>query len=41
MDKNWNELIYNVCKGNAGEMMALKKYDIMDFFDYVNNKNNG
>ena len=38
MDKYWNDLIYNICDGNASEMMALKKYDIFEFFDYIENK---
>lgn len=31
-------MIYNVTGGNATEMTALKKYDIVDFFDYIDNK---
>jgi hypothetical protein len=31
-------LIYDICEGNASEMMVLKKFDIMDFFDYVDKK---
>jgi len=38
LDNYWNELIYSVCDGKAGEMNELKKFDIMDFFDYVDNK---
>jgi hypothetical protein len=38
IDKYWNDLLYNVCKGNAQEMMQLKKFDILEFFDYVNKK---
>jgi hypothetical protein len=38
MDKYWNELIFSICKGSAVEMRELKKYDIFDFFDYIDNK---
>lgn len=39
MDKYWDDLIFAVCDGKASEMAALKKYDIMEFFNYVDNKN--
>jgi hypothetical protein len=38
MDKYWNELIYDLTKGNVTEMQAIKKFDIIEFYDYVNNK---
>jgi hypothetical protein len=38
MDKYWNDLIYSFCDGDAGEMRELKKFDIMDFFGYIENK---
>jgi len=38
MDTYWNELIYSVCKGDVSQMKDLKKFDIMDFFDYIDNK---
>jgi hypothetical protein len=41
MDKYWNELLYSVCDGKANEMNALKKFDIIDFFDYIENKSHG
>jgi hypothetical protein len=41
MDKYWNELIYDVTKGNILEMQAIKKFDIIEFYDYINNKCNG
>ena len=41
LDKYYNELIYTVCKGSPGEMNELKRFDIFDFFAYINNKNDG
>lgn len=38
-NKYWNEMIFRVCDGKASEMAALRKYDIFDFFDYIENKN--
>ena len=38
MDGYWNDLIRSATGGNASEIMALKRFDIMDFFDYVDNK---
>lgn len=38
MDKYWEDLIYSVCGGNVSDMVALKKYDIVDFFNYIENK---
>ena len=38
MDKYWEDLIYLVCGGHVCDMSALKKYDIIDFFNYVENK---
>lgn len=38
LDKYWNELVYEVCTGDASEMNALKKFNIFDFFDFVDNK---
>lgn len=39
MDVFWDELIFNTCGGNAAEMAALRKFDIIDFFSYIENKN--
>lgn len=38
MDAYWNKLIYSVCKGDVSQMKDLKKFDIIDFFDYVDNR---
>jgi len=38
LDKYWNDLVYTITDGNAAEMVALKRFDIIDFFDYVTNK---
>ena len=38
IDKYWSDMIYSVCDGNASEINALKRFDIFDFFVYVDNK---
>lgn len=38
-DEYWNEILFTVCKGVPSEMAALKRYDVFDFFDYIENKN--
>jgi hypothetical protein len=38
MNKNWDEMVFNISDGNASEMMVLKKFDIADFFEFVDNK---
>jgi len=38
LDSYWNKQLYNVSEGKSSEMLALKKFDIIDFFDYVTNK---
>ena len=38
MDAYWNDLLFVVCDGKAGEMNELKRFEIMDFFDYIENK---
>jgi hypothetical protein len=38
LEKYWNELLFTVTDGKASEMHALKKYDIIEFFSYVDNK---
>jgi hypothetical protein len=38
LNKNWEDLIYDVCEGNAGEMNALRKFNIYDFFNYIDKK---
>jgi len=37
-DKYWNDLLFNITEGNASEMLALKRFDIFEFFAYVDNK---
>jgi hypothetical protein len=37
----WNEFIYKLCKGDAVQMREIKKMDVFDFFDYIENKNGG
>jgi len=31
-------LIFAVCDGKASEMNELKRFEIMEFFDYIENK---
>lgn len=38
LDAYWNDLLFSVCDGKAGEMNELKRFEIMDFFDYIENK---
>ena len=38
LDAYWNKLLYDVCEGKSSEMLALKKFDIIEFFDYMTNK---
>ena len=33
--KHWNDLIYQVCKGDPVRMKELRKYDIFDFYLFV------
>ena len=35
--KHWNELIYGVCDGDPGKMTALRKMEVHQFFDYLEN----
>jgi hypothetical protein len=41
MDKFWNDLLFNVCGGNASDMVGLRKFEIIDFFDFVESKKHG
>lgn len=36
----WDKLIYDICSGDAVQMRELKKMDIIDFFDYIEHKEN-
>ena len=38
LDNYWNDLVFSASGGNASEMAALRKFNIIDFFDYVDNK---
>jgi hypothetical protein len=38
LDVYWNDILYSVCKGDLSQMAELKKFDIFDFFDYIENK---
>jgi len=38
LERYWNELIYAVCDGKISEMSEIKRLDIFDVFDYIENK---
>lgn len=38
IERYWNDLIYSVCGGDVTDMAALKKYDVFDFFSYIDKK---
>ena len=35
LDKFWNSMIYNVCKGDVVAMREIKRLDVFEFLDYV------
>jgi hypothetical protein len=37
METYWNELIYTVCKGDPAGMREIVKFNIFDFFAFVEN----
>jgi hypothetical protein len=37
MDSSWNEVIYSMTKGDPGAMREIVKFDVFDFFAYMNN----
>jgi hypothetical protein len=41
MSKYWNELIFMVCKGDATAIREVIKFDIFDFFGFVENYRKG
>jgi len=38
LDTYWNDLLFAVCDGKASEINELKRFEIIDFFDYIENK---
>jgi hypothetical protein len=36
-DKFWNEFLYTLCKGDVSQIREIKKLDVFEFFDYVEN----
>lgn len=36
-DQFWSKMIYKVCEGNAANMRELKKMDIFEFFEFIEN----
>jgi hypothetical protein len=36
-DAFWSKLVYNVCKGDPAGMRELKRMDIFDFFEFIEN----
>jgi hypothetical protein len=41
MGKYWNDIIYVVCKGDATSMREITKFDIFDFFAFIENFRKG
>jgi hypothetical protein len=37
MNKYWNDLLYMVCGKDPGKMRELVKFDVFDFFNYIEN----
>jgi hypothetical protein len=37
-NRYWEDFLFTLCAGDASEMMILKRYDIFDFFEFVENK---
>lgn len=35
IDKFWSDLVFEICKGDPGQMRELVKMDIFDFFGFV------
>lgn len=35
MESYWGKVIYSVCRGNPADMRALRTFDIIDFFSYL------
>jgi len=38
IDKYWNDMVFTICKGDPGQMREVVKFDIFDFFAFVENK---
>jgi phosphorylcholine metabolism protein LicD len=38
MDKYWNDMVFTICKGDPGQMREVVKFDIFEFFAFVENK---
>jgi hypothetical protein len=36
-DKYWNDLIYTMCEGDPVQMSTVVRFDIFDFFAFVEN----
>lgn len=36
-DKFFNDLLYNVCSGKVSDMREMKRLDVFEFFDYLEN----
>jgi hypothetical protein len=37
IDKYWNDLLFTVCDKDPGKMRELMKFNIFEFFDYLEN----
>jgi hypothetical protein len=36
-EKFWSDIIYKVCKGDAANMRELRRLDVFEFFNYLEN----
>ena len=34
----WDDVIYKVCNGDITNMIAIKKLDVFEFFQYIENR---
>jgi hypothetical protein len=37
LDSNWRDVIYSITKGDPGAMMEIVKFDVFEFFAYIDN----
>jgi hypothetical protein len=37
MDSSWNEVLYSITKGDPGAMQEMLRFDVFDFFAYIEN----
>ena len=39
-DPFWSDLIFNMCSGRVSDMREIKRLDVFEFFDYLENAGN-